>query len=77
MVGFQIPMPLDDGNMVGPFISKHGKFGTKLGQKCDQTPFNDIQSSNLTKEIDAHDLLTFSISHMYKIFFIHVVLSMF
>ncbi len=73
MVGFQVPMPLDDGSMVvhmssNPLIFKHGKFGIKLGQKCDQTPLNDIQSPNLVKEFNAHDLLTFAISHVYKIF---------
>jgi hypothetical protein len=82
VVGFQIPMPLDDGTMVvhtgsNPLISKHGKFGIRLGQKCDQTPLNDIQSPTLVKEFNAHDLLTFSIFHMYNIFFIHVVLIMF
>jgi hypothetical protein len=82
VVGFQTPMPLDDGTMVvhmgsNPLISKHGKFGIRLGQKCDQTLLNDIQSPNLVKEFNAHDLSTFAISHMYNIFFIHVVLLMF
>lgn len=40
VVGFQTPMPLDDGTLVvhtnsNPLIFKHGKFGAKLGQKCD------------------------------------------
>jgi hypothetical protein len=54
-------------------ILKHGKIGTKLGQKCDQTHFGNLQSQNLGKEFDAHDLLTFAISHKYNLIFIHVV----
>jgi hypothetical protein len=63
--GLQILMPLDNGIMVvhtrsNPFIFKHGKIGTKLGQECDYTPLSDIQSWNLANEFDLHDLLTFA-----------------
>jgi hypothetical protein len=56
-----------------PLISKHENFGIRLGQECDQTPLSDLQSQNLTKGFDAHDLLTFAISHMYNLFFIHTL----
>jgi hypothetical protein len=58
-------------------ILKHGKIGTKLGQKCDQAFFSNLQSWNLGKEFDVHDLLTFAIFHRYNLFFIYIVLLMF
>ncbi len=69
--GLQTPMPLDDSTMVvhtgsNLLIFKHKKSGMQLHQY--QTPLNDLQSQNLTKEFDANDLLTFAISHMYNFF---------
>lgn len=66
-IGLRAPMPLDEGTMVvhigsNPLLFKHGHFGTKLGQKLDQTPFSDLQLQNLANFFDVNDLLKFAIS---------------